>query len=67
MNCARAQDCVVLDEPCGYGVDETPGWSSQLLSLAAPWCVRVAGSQVSLFQDGAGSRCLCIAGQPLFC
>ena len=67
MNCARAQDCVILDERCGYGVDETPEWSSQLLSLAAPWCVRMAGSQVYLFQDGAGSRCLCIASQPLFC
>lgn len=66
MNCARAQDCVILDERCGHGVDEAPGFS-QLLSLAALWCVRVAGSQVPLFQDGAGSRCLCIAGQTLFC
>lgn len=67
MNCAREQDFVILDERCGYGVDETPGWFSQLLSLAALWCMRVAGSQVYLFQDGAGSRCLCIASQPLFC
>lgn len=51
MNCARAEDCVILGECRGYGVDETPGWSSQLLSLAALWCMRVAGSQVSFFQD----------------
>lgn len=65
-NCARAQRCVILHEHCGYGVDKIPGWSSQLLSLAALWCMRVAGSQVYLFQHGAGSRCLCIGSQPLF-
>lgn len=68
-NFARAQDSVILDEHCGYGVDETPGWSSQLLqSLAALWCMRMAGSQVQyLFQDQAGSRCLCTVSQTLFC
>lgn len=68
MNFARAQGSVTLDEHCGCGVDETPGWSSYLQCLAALWCVRVAGSQAqNLFQDGAGSRCLCTASQTLFC
>lgn len=68
MNFARAQDSVTLDEHCGCGVDETLGWSLYLQSLAALWCVKVAGSQAQyLFQDRAGSRCLCTGSQTLFC